>query len=73
MLTWKDIENSNEDWWVEEEDTNFKALMEYAIKLSEKKFTPEEALQSLIRAGIFDENGNYTEPYKALEEFTAPK
>ena len=33
-----------------------------------KGFTREEALQSLIDAGILDENGNHTEPYKHLGE-----
>jgi hypothetical protein len=33
-----------------------------------KGFTREEALQSLIRAGILDENENFTEPYKLLGE-----
>jgi len=34
-------------------------------KLKEKR-TKEEALQSLIDAGILDEDGNHTEPYKLL-------
>jgi hypothetical protein len=36
-------------------------------KLKEKR-TKEEARQSLIDAGILDEHGNHTEPYKLLGE-----
>jgi len=43
-------------------------LKNIARERREKGFTREEALQSLIRAGILDENGNHTEPYKLLGE-----
>jgi hypothetical protein len=35
-------------------------------KQLEKDITKEEALNSLVAAGILDENGDYTEPYKQL-------
>lgn len=48
-------------------EKDYNVLMELAERLQKKKFTKEEALQSLIRAGIRDENGNYTKPYECLE------
>jgi hypothetical protein len=40
------------------------------IELAESKIqagvTKEEALETLVGAGIVDENGDYTEPYKDL-------
>ncbi len=66
MKYWTDNMHYWPDWKVK----NFQAMMEHAENLKNQKLTPEEALQSLIDAGIFDENGNYTEPYKALEQFT---
>jgi len=47
-----------------------KLLKELIERDRKKKRTKEEAMQTLISAGIFDENGNYTEPYKALESIT---
>lgn len=38
------------------------------IKL-ERGITKEEALLSLQRAGIFDQNGNYTEHYPYLRRY----
>ena len=43
-------------------------LMELAKKLAQEKLTKEEALQRLMRAGILDENGNFTPPYASLEK-----
>jgi len=40
-------------------------LIDMAKKL-EKDLTKEEALKSLVAAGILDEAGNYTKPYKEL-------
>jgi len=37
----------------------------------EKDLTKEEALRSLIAAGILDDAGNYTPPYKELEKIEA--
>ena len=51
----------------------FKLHMELADRLLQEKRTPEEALQALIRAGIMDEDGNYTEPYKIFEQYSASK
>jgi hypothetical protein len=50
MMTDKDIQNLND-------------LLE--SKLRETK-TAEEALKSLMSAGILDENGEYTPPYQQL-------
>lgn len=47
-----------------------KLLKELIEQDRRKKRTKEEAMQTLVRAGIFDANGNYTEPYKALEAIT---
>lgn len=46
--------------WYQEEDENYNRLMQLAVSLKERKLTREEALQALVRAGIFDENGHYT-------------
>jgi hypothetical protein len=48
-------------------------MMDLAVSLRQRKLTREEALQDLVDAGIFDENGNYTEPYKILEQYSASK
>ncbi len=37
----------------------------------EKDITKEKALKSLIAAGILDDAGNYTQPYKELEKIGA--
>lgn len=47
-------------------DKEFQLLMDLADELQAKKVTKEEALQGLISAGILDENGNHTEPYKHI-------
>ncbi|WP_127130966.1 hypothetical protein [Pseudoflavitalea rhizosphaerae] len=59
--------------WTDEEIANYQRMMDLAVSLSERKLTREEALQGLINAGILDENGNYTEPYKILEQYSASK
>jgi hypothetical protein len=59
--------------WHEEEVKNYHRLMELAERLKAKKKTREEALQALVRAGILDESGHYTEPYKILEQYSASK
>ena len=48
-------------------DKDIKALMDLARKERTKKRTKEESLEALVRAGILDWNGNFTEPYKILE------
>lgn len=47
---------------------DIKKLEDIAIEQLKKGFTREEAHQSLMRAGILDENENFTEPYKHLGE-----
>lgn len=51
------------------DDEEFQRLMDFATELSQRKFTKEEALQELVDAGILELNGNFTEPYKALQEY----
>jgi hypothetical protein len=47
-------------------DKDFQLLMDLADELLSKEVTKEEALRSLVNAGILDEEGNLTEPYKNL-------
>ena len=49
-------------------EQDIKNLRDIAIRKIEKGVTREEALRSFIAAGILDENGNYTEPYRILEK-----
>ena len=51
-------------------EKDIQELIELAKKL-EKDLTKEEALSSLVAAGILDEKGNYTEPYKELAQLEA--
>lgn len=53
-------------------EKDYNVLMELAERLQKQKFTKEEALQSFIRAGILDENGNYTKPYECLDVTRTP-
>lgn len=59
--------------WTEAEIANYHRMMDLAESLRQRKLSREEALQGLIDAGILDENGNYTEPYKILEQYSASK
>ncbi len=47
-------------------DIAYKLAMESAERSLKTRHTREEALRSLMRAGILDKNGNFTEPYKEL-------
>jgi hypothetical protein len=49
-------------------EEDIRNLENIAIEQLKKGFTREEALQSLMDAGILDENENFTEPYKNLGE-----
>ncbi len=51
-------------------DKDIQRLMELAEKLGEeiKTWTKEEAIASFVRAGIMDENGDWTQPYKEMLE-----
>lgn len=51
-------------------EKEYQAIMDLAQRMLQEMHTPEEALRRLQSAGIFDENGNYTEPYKELEKIT---
>ena len=47
-------------------EQDVKRLIELAEKKLLEEHTPKEALRNLQLAGIFDENGDYTTPYKEL-------
>jgi hypothetical protein len=49
-----------------ENEIAYQLAMESVKKSLGKKVTKEEALRSLIRAGILDESGNFTAPYQEL-------
>lgn len=47
-------------------EKDFNKLMELADQKLGQIVTPEEALRSLVNAGILDTNGKLTKPYKDL-------
>jgi len=47
-------------------EQDIKNLQDLALEILEKGITKEEALRTFIGAGILDENGDFTEPYKNL-------
>jgi hypothetical protein len=47
-------------------EKDFEKLMELAKKQLHEEVSKEEALRSLVRAGILDEAGNLTAPYADL-------
>jgi len=49
-------------------DKDIQRLIELAELQLEHSFTPEEALESLVSAGILDEHGNPTTPYQELAQ-----
>jgi hypothetical protein len=51
-------------------EKDLQMLIEFAKELGEG-LTKEEALKSFIAAGIMDESGNYTKPYKELENIAS--
>ena len=52
-----------------EKDLNI--LMELAQENLKKEVSKEDALKSFIAAGIMDDKGEYTEPFKELEAVVA--
>lgn len=48
-------------------EQDFNKLLELAQRQLQEKVTDEEALRSLVRAGILDESGNLTPPYADLD------
>jgi hypothetical protein len=52
------------------DEKDIKLHMELAERLLQeaKTWTKEQALASLVSAGILDENGEYTQPYKEMLE-----
>jgi hypothetical protein len=51
-------------------EKDLQVLIDLAKEL-EKGLTKEEALKSLISAGILDDAGNYTQPYRELGKIEA--
>ena len=49
-------------------ERDIQLLIELAESKIESGATKDEALETLIGAGIMDENAEYTEPYKGLLE-----
>lgn len=49
-------------------DKDIQRLIKLAESQLEHSFTQEEALASLVSAGILDENGNPTAPYQELAQ-----
>jgi hypothetical protein len=47
-------------------EKDFNKLMELAQQQLQEKVSKEEALRSLVRAGILDETGKLTAPYADL-------
>ena len=47
-------------------EQDIRNLRNIALEGLKKSLTPEEALRSLMDAGILDENGNHTAPYQNL-------
>lgn len=47
-------------------EQDIKNLQDLALEMLKKEITKEEALRSLVSAGILDENADFTEPYKIL-------
>jgi hypothetical protein len=47
-------------------EKDFNLLMELANRKLEQEVSKEEALRSLVNAGILDSNGNLTKPYEDL-------
>lgn len=72
MTTWTNKKDENYQW-IEAEDKNYLRMMDMFTRLRARTWTREEALQELVDAGILDENGHYTEPYKILEQYSASK
>jgi hypothetical protein len=48
-------------------EKDFNLLMDLAERLLKQDVSKEEALQSLVRAGILDASGNLTKPYEYLD------
>ena len=47
-------------------EKDFNLLMELANQKLHREVSKEEALRSLVNAGILDSNGNLTKPYEDL-------
>ena len=48
------------------DERQYQLLMELAEEIRQRPRTPESSMASLQGAGILDENGKFTEPYKHL-------
>lgn len=51
-------------------DKDIELLIELANAKLDRGVSGEEALKSFVNAGILNNEGTYTEPYKDLEEIT---
>ena len=49
-------------------DNDIELLIELAQAKLDKGVSEQQALNSFVNAGILNNQGNYTEPYKELEE-----
>ena len=52
-------------------DQDFKRHMDLVKKIQKKQFTKEEALRSLVMAGILNWNGKFTDNYPYLQAWDA--
>lgn len=50
-------------------DKDFQILMDFTEEELKRVYTKEEALLALRDAGILDEKGNFTKPYKNLGRY----
>jgi hypothetical protein len=48
-------------------EKDYNLLMELFESELQEDLSKEDALRTLVDAGILDKDGNYTEPYKILE------
>jgi hypothetical protein len=48
-------------------DKDLELLLELAEEKLKSKVSKEEAMQSFVAAGILNQDGAYTDPYKQLE------
>lgn len=52
-------------------DKDLELLVELAKEKLRKGVSKEDAIESFVKAGIMDSQGEYTEPYRQLEELAS--
>ncbi|NIG53700.1 hypothetical protein [Chitinophaga sp. Cy-1792] len=62
-------ENGFVDWRATELEEQRKLREFLECRDAQIELDPSIGLRDLIRAGIMDENANFTEPYKSLNQF----